>query len=149
MTAKTKAQAAALAKRIRHFYSLLDERKFAECYRMIDPIIRDKPSSVTLFQYQNSLRAFLDYYRQVRVRGIQLNLHLDEPSKLYNDRDFAVGQTTWEDEFGEEHQFQERWVREGRSWYTRSTGLVAPPPKKSAALPAEQAEGLAKPGLKE
>jgi hypothetical protein len=131
MSAKIKAQTASLEKRIRQFYALLNERKFAECYRMIDPVVRDKPSSVTLYQYENSLRAFLDHYHQIRILAIQLDLHLEEPSKLYNDRDFAVGQTTWEDESGEEHQFQERWVRYGRSWYTRSTGLVAPPTKRA------------------
>ena len=130
MNAKLKGQTVSLEKRIRQFYGLLNERKFAECYRMIDPVVRDKPSSVTLYQYENSLRAFLDHYRQIRVQAIQLDLHLGEPSKLYNDRDFAVGQTSWEDEFGEKHQFQERWVRDGRSWYTRSTGLVAPPTKR-------------------
>src|SRR5205823_1123636 len=118
-------------KRIRHFYGLLNEGRFEECYRMIDPAVRDKPSSVTLYQYQTSLRAFLDHYRQVRIRGISLALHLDEPSKLYADRDFAVGQTIWEDEAGEEHRFQERWVRERRSWYTRSSGFVAPETKKT------------------
>jgi hypothetical protein len=131
MSAKTRAQAASLEKRIRHFYGLLNDGRFEECYRMIDPVIRDKPSSVTLYQYQTSLRTFLDRYGQVRIRGISLDLHLDEPSKLYGDRDFAVGQTIWEDESGEEHPFQERWVRERRSWYTRSSGFVTPETKKT------------------
>jgi hypothetical protein len=131
MRAKTRAQTASLEKRIRHFYGLLNEGRFAECYRMIDPVVRDKPSSVTLHQYQTSLRAFLDHFGQVRIRGISLDLHLNEPSKLYADRDFAVGQTVWEDEAGEGHQFQERWVRAGRSWYTRSSGFVVPETKKN------------------
>ncbi len=126
MNAKTKAQRISLEKRIRLFYSLLDERKFTECYRMIDPVVRDRPSSVTLYQYENCLRAFLDHYREIGIREIDITLHLDEPSPLYNDRDFAVGQTTWEDGLGAEHTFQERWVREGRSWYTRSTGFLVP-----------------------
>ena len=125
MTAKTKAQTTTLAKRIRHFYDLLNEGRFDECYRMIDPVVRDKASSVTLHQYQTSLRAFLDRYGAVGVREIALDLHLDEPSKLYGDRDFAVGKTVWEDESGQEHHFQERWVRDQRTWYTRATGFIA------------------------
>jgi len=93
MRTKTRAQAASLEKRIRHFYSLLNEGRFADCYRMIDPTVRDKSFSVTLHQYQTSLRTFLHHYGQVRVRGISLDLHLGEPSELYEGRDFAAGQT--------------------------------------------------------
>ncbi|MCI0359752.1 MAG: hypothetical protein L0211_14845 [Planctomycetaceae bacterium] len=93
---------------------------------MIDPRVRAKPSSVTLLQYENSLRDFLDSVGAVSIVKTDVQLHLDEPSKLYEDRDFATGETVWQDEDGNSHVFQERWVRDGRSWFTRSTGLLAP-----------------------
>jgi hypothetical protein len=93
---------------------------------MIDPGIRLKPSSVTLFQYENALKQFLDHFKSVAIRDITIELHLREKSKLYGDRDFAVGRSVWLDEMGEEHSFLERWVKEGRTWYTRSTGFITP-----------------------
>jgi hypothetical protein len=53
-----------------------------------------------------------------------VDLHLREPSVLYEDRDFATGKTIWEDKSGGRHSFLERWVRDGRTWYTRSSGFV-------------------------
>jgi hypothetical protein len=143
MTRTTKAQTTSLERRIRQFYSLLNQKEFERCFRMIDPRVRDNPNSVTLFQYQNSLSQFLDFFREVRVRQVDIALYLDTPSKLYEDRDFAVGQTVWESAEGEEQTFSERWVREGRVWYTRSTGFVTPgvnqvPPHPEASRSAKR-----------
>src|SRR5690242_19905780 len=126
MTTQAKNRSAALKRRIQRFYSLLNEEKFVRCFGMIDPRVRINPASVTPYQYENSLRQFLDHYGRIRVMEVRVDLHLNEPSKLYEERDFAVGQTIWKDQFGQQHIFSERWVREGRSWYTRSTGLVSP-----------------------
>jgi hypothetical protein len=126
MSARTVNRQSSLKRRIRQFYKLLNERAFERCYLLIDPRIRDKPNSVTLLQYTNALRDFLDHFSSVKVLQINLDLHLDEPSKLYEGRDFALGTTTWQDETGVQHVFSERWVREGRAWYTRSTGFVTP-----------------------
>jgi hypothetical protein len=126
MRARIVNRQSSLKRRIRQFYNLLNERAFERCYLLIDPRIRDKPNSVTLLQYTNSLRDFLDYFGSVKVLEISLLLHLNEPSKLYEGRDFAMGKTTWQDEKGEQHAFSERWVWEGRAWYTRSTGFVTP-----------------------
>ena len=93
---------------------------------MIDPQVRDASGSVTLYQYGNSLHEFMDRFGPLMVRAIQLSLHLDEPNRLYQGRDFAVGKTTLSDALGDRHAFLERWVREGRAWYTRSTGFVTP-----------------------
>jgi hypothetical protein len=93
---------------------------------MIDPRVRQKPASVTLFQYQNALREFLDEVGPVKIVDISVSVHRDEPSALYEDRDFALGRTVWEDGSQQQRVFSERWVREGRSWYTRSTGFVVP-----------------------
>jgi hypothetical protein len=126
-TAKRKqpeASQASLKRRIRQFYDSLNRGDFARCFHMIDPRVRNQPSSVTLLQYENSLRQFLEKHGSIRIEELDLVLHLNEPSKLYEGRDFALGKTAWVEETGERHLFAERWVREGRTWYTRSTGFI-------------------------
>jgi len=93
---------------------------------MIDPQVRDQPASVTLLQYENSGRDFLSQIGCVQVTKIDIALHLNEVSRLYGNRDFAVGETFWTDARGREHVFRERWVRAGRSWFMRSTGFLLP-----------------------
>jgi hypothetical protein len=121
---KAENRQSSLKRRIRQFYDLLNQRDFGRCYQMIDPRVRNKASSVTMLQYENSVGRFLDTFGSVKNLEISINLHLDEPSKLYEGRDFAVGNTAWMDEGGEQHLFSERWVCEGRVWYTRSTGFI-------------------------
>lgn len=133
MKLKTNSQLGTLKRRVRQYYELLNRRDFARCYQMIDPLVREKPSSVTLLQFENSLRDFLTVTGSVGVDRIELELHLDEPSQLYANRDFAVGHTEWTDISGQSHTFAERWVRDGRSWYTRTTGLIAPQKNGSKA----------------
>ena len=125
-TSKTETSQTSLRRRIRQFYALLNRQEYARCHQLIDPRVRMKPSSVTLHQYENALQEFLLQFGSITVLEIRLDLHLGEPSKLYEGRDFAVGETKWVDKAGHEHSFSERWVREGRAWYTRSTGLLAP-----------------------
>jgi hypothetical protein len=129
MTAQAASRRASLKRRVRQLYESLNKRDFSRCHQMIDPRVRLKPSSVTLYQYENALREFLDCVGCVSVIAIELDLHLSEPSKLYGGRDFAVGKTTWEDRAGQQRVFSERWVREGRTWYTRSTGFIMPEAK--------------------
>jgi hypothetical protein len=119
---------AALRRRVRAFYEHLNRGDSEWCYRAIDPTLRASPSSVTLHQYATALDRFLTWCGTVRVRQIgPIVLHLDEPNRLYQDRDFAVIPVVWEDHVGQEHVFRERWVRErnGR-WFTRSTGFLTP-----------------------
>jgi hypothetical protein len=136
-TSTFRSQTNALEKRIRQFYQLLNEENFGKCFRHVDPVVRGESSSVTEYQYENSLRRFLAFCGYSRVVRVALQLHIGERNVLYANRDFAVGQTTWADEFGVEHVFQERWVRNGQRWYTRSTGLVTPaahPPRDGRAF---------------
>jgi hypothetical protein len=140
MSTTTDTRQSALKRRIRHFYDLLNDRDFGQCHKMIDPRVRAKSSSVTVFQYQNALSDFIVRCGPIEILNISISLHLNEPSKLYEGRDFAVGETTWEDETGERHVFAERWVRQGRVWYTRSTGFVTPAVEKTSILRA-RAEG--------
>ena len=118
----------ALQKKIQRFYEHLNRGDFAWCYLALDPRLRESPNSVTMYQYVNSLQRFLDRYGTVKVRQIDpVTLHLDEPNRLYNNRDFALALVAWEDERGEAHRFRERWVRDRRGWwYSRNTGLITP-----------------------
>ena len=126
MTTKTAKWQAALERRVNAFYKSLNQHKVAACYQMIDPQVRDASGSVTLYPYGEALHEFMARFGPLMVHAIHLTLHLDEPSQLYQGRDFAVGKTTLLDAAGNRHVFLERWVRQDRSWYTRSTGFVTP-----------------------
>ena len=126
MSTRTDTKQSALRRKIRHFYDVLNRRDFAQCHKMIDPRVRAKSTSVTLFQYQSALSQFVACFGPIEILDISIRLHLNEPSELYEGRDFAVGETTWKAQTGAQHVFAERWVREGRVWYTRSTGFVTP-----------------------
>src|SRR5260370_30155340 len=118
-TSTTRNPTSAVERRVRQFYQLLNAHEFGKCFAMIDPIIRSSSASVTAYQYENALRQFISYYTRIELLSVTLQVHLDEPSDLFGNRDFAVGQTCWADKSGEEHVFQERWVRDGQRWYTR------------------------------
>ena|SRR5229473_4556508 len=126
--AKTKTVRAttALKNRIQEYYRRLNARDFQWCYRAIDPAIRNQATSVTFLQFASSLARFLDHYGSVGVRpnAIDIQLHQNEPNSLYENRDFAVVRVLWHDSTGGLRHFQDRWVRNGRSWYSRTTGLV-------------------------
>lgn len=113
-----------LNRRIHQYYKLLNERNFERCHEMIDPRVRRRPESVTLLQFANAATEFLDQCGGLRCVGADVELHLQEPNVLYEGRDFAIGKSICEDIRHEKYVFAERWVREGRSWYTRSTGFV-------------------------
>src|SRR5579872_5614587 len=91
---------ATVERRIRQFNDHLNAGRFTRCYRMIDPLVRQSPTAVTLYQYLQSLQAFRDHFGQVVVQQVEMQLHLDEPNKRFQDRDFAVGKTTWKDQHG-------------------------------------------------
>ncbi len=141
MSSKTANVQTALKKRIRQFYGLLNEGEFARCYAMIDPRLREQPQTITLLQYEQSSRRFVEQIGAVLVQKLEiLSLHLNEPSQLYEGRDFALGKTHWEDEAGNRHQFSERWVCDGSTWYTRSTGFLKPTLSIPTAALAENSE---------
>src|SRR5438132_12137689 len=94
---------AALRRKILLFYDHLNRGEFEWCFRAMDPRIREKPTSVTLYQYINSLKRFLDRYGVIRVlpTETEIELHVDQPSRLYQNRDFAVGVVTRDDQAGD------------------------------------------------
>jgi len=120
--------ASTLRKKVRQFYEYLNRGELEWCYHALDPCLRATPSAVTQYQYACSLKRFLDEYGRIHVVQIDpIQLHLNEPNRLYNNRDFAMVEVIWEDRLAQRHSFKERWVRDRRGrWYTRSTGLVTP-----------------------
>src|SRR5258708_2365886 len=102
---KAKSLADSLKRRIEQYYDLLNRGQFERCYGMIDPQVREDSTAVTMLQYSNSLRRFRDHFGCVEALEIAVSVHHNEPSKLYGDRDFALGRTTWLDRSGEEHVF--------------------------------------------
>lgn len=126
MKTKSETMRSSLKRRIHQFYKLLNERNFERCHEMIDPRVRRRPESVTLLHYADAAAEFLDQCGGLKFVQLDIELHLREPSVLYEGRDFAVGKSIYEDARHQRHVFAERWVRDGRSWYTRSTGFVTP-----------------------
>jgi hypothetical protein len=103
---------------------------------MIDPRVLGQPGGITFLHYKESLSNFLE--RAGAVSGVRIQitgLYLDEPTKLYDKRGFAIASTRWKDSNGNEHKLSERWVLEEDIWYTRSTGLVWTEPPESANIP--------------
>ena len=136
----------ALRRRIRRFYTLLNRRNFVDCFHMIDPRVLGQPGGITFLHYIQSLNSFLEQAGAVTGVRIQITgLHLNEPTKLYEKRDFAIASTKWKDSNGNEHKLSERWVLEDDNWYTRSTGLVWTEPAESAKLPKSAALTRKKP----
>src|SRR5438105_896503 len=105
MTNRSVSQQASVKRRIRHFYSLLNQGDFRRCYELIDPQVRVQPRSITFFQYETASRQFVEHFGPVTIVDISVVLHVNEPSELYKGRDFVVGKTTWNDEAGERHVF--------------------------------------------
>jgi hypothetical protein len=149
MTTKGEKHQPALERRIRSFYHLLNRRDFERCFQMLDPRVRNRPTSVTLFQYGNAMRQFAERFGPLQLLETHVALHLNEPNKLYEGRDFALGKTIVLDKDGERQVFSERWVRDGRAWYTRSTGFVVPETRAAASANVQQqAMGAALPASK-
>lgn len=118
------ATAAAVERRIRLFYDHFNEDQIEKCYGMLDPSIRHDSNGVTLHQYTTSVRRFREHLGKVTVLSVSIELHEDEPTELFKGRDFAIGTSNCREASGAERTFQERWVRDGRSWFTKCTGYV-------------------------
>jgi hypothetical protein len=120
--------ATALRRRIQKFYNLLNHGEYEKCFLMVDPVLREDPTSITALRYAKSLESFREWSGGVNILEIRpLRLHLNEPNRQYDNRDFALTEIDWEDKQGEQHTFKERWVRDRRGWwFTRGTGFITP-----------------------
>lgn len=103
-----------LRKRIKEFYRSFNQQNWEKCFSFIDPEI-----NLEYQHYADSLERFYEHHGPIRVLSIDLQMHLDEPNKLYGNRSFACGTTKWR-----EGTIQERWVKTGGMWFTRMTGMM-------------------------
>ena len=109
-----------LRRAIRGFYDCYRQEKWALCYNRIDPQLREA-AKVDFDSYRESLQAFLREYGDVSNRMIEVSeIHRSK----HDPRPFAYASIVWRDRSHEFHVFRERWVFDGRRWYTRVVGLV-------------------------
>lgn len=111
---------ASLRRAIRGFYDCYRGSKWTLCYNRIDPQLREA-GKVDFDSYQVSLQTFLREYGDVSILMIEVSeIHRSK----HDPRPFAFASIVWRDRSHEFHVFRERWVFDGRRWYTRVVGLV-------------------------
>ena len=109
-----------LRRAIRSFYDSYRREKWLPCFNRIDPQLREG-SKVDFDGYQDSLQTFREAYGDVSI----LTIVLSEVHRSKHDpRPFAFASIVWRDRSHEFHVFRERWVFDGKRWYTRVVGLV-------------------------
>ena len=114
-----------LQNRIAEFYELLKQREWEQCFTYIDPVLRDE-GKVTLDAYSRTMSSFFATHGPLGNVSVQdLKLHLGQQSKLYENRDFALGDVVVQDREQRPYRLKERWVKAADGhWYTRMVGLV-------------------------
>ncbi len=117
------AQRTALKRRLKAFYAALNEKDWDRCLTLVDPRLR-AAGRIDSAKYAASLVRFREHYGPVRPEFIKLTLYLDAAANKHDPRPFAYVVVLWQDKHHEYHLFRERWVREGKTWYTRVAGLV-------------------------
>ncbi len=118
------AERAALRNRIKSFYRHLNGHAFDKCWSFLDPDLRQK-GRVEEDKYAKSLSEFLDHYGAVEIVSMTIDLY---PGVKTHERtqDCAYPLIVWKDAKRVAHLFRERWVKDGKTWYTRVVGLVTP-----------------------
>ncbi len=111
---------ASLRRAIRGFYDCYRGEKWTLCYNRIDPQLREA-GKVEFDSYQDSLQTFRREYGDVSILMVEVSeIHRSK----HDPRPFAFASIVWRDRSHEFHVFRERWVFDGRRWYTRVVGLV-------------------------
>lgn len=122
----------ALRRRALRWYDRFNSQKWSDCFKLVDPRLTNS-GKVGQETYTRSLREFLDCYGSVRPWHVRVSLHLTDSRPASDPRPFAYVYTVWQDQRHEFHMFRERWVLEGRNWYTRVAGLVVNEPALNQA----------------
>ncbi|HEY2411396.1 MAG TPA: hypothetical protein VGI40_04105, partial [Pirellulaceae bacterium] len=113
----------ALRRRVMSWYSRFNDERWSDCYALIDPSLASS-GKVNAEAYTHSLRNFRSRYGTIRPWHVRISLHLTGSRPTSDSRPFAYVYTVWQDDRHEFHMFRERWVQEGKNWYTRVAGLV-------------------------
>ncbi|MEX0714963.1 MAG: hypothetical protein WD066_00170 [Planctomycetaceae bacterium] len=127
----TKSEAterAALRRRVKQFYRRFNEADWDGCFALVDPELTRR-RKVNLNAYSERMREFKNAYGDVRLRWIDLSLHLHGAPRQGDARPFAYAYLLWQDDTHQFHLFRERWVKDEGKWFTRVAGLV---PDRSA-----------------
>lgn len=112
-----------LEKRILSYYDSINRGAYDESCTFTDP---DIPSKVPFALYNKRMKEFMAWCGHIYIFDIKINMHLNEKTTLYGNRDFAMGHTIWTDQNSEEHEFKENWVKTNNEWYTRVLGYFPP-----------------------
>jgi hypothetical protein len=113
----------ALRRRVMRWYGRFNSQRWSECYALVDRRLTSS-GKVNAEAYARSLRNFQSRYGAVHPWHVRISLHLTGSRPASDPRPFAYVYTVWQDERHDFHMFRERWVQDGRSWYTRVAGLV-------------------------
>ena len=109
-----------LRRAIRGFYDNYRREKWTLCYDRIDRQLCEA-AKVDFDDYRESLQTFLREYGDVSILVIEVSeIHRSK----HDPRPFAFASIVWRDRSHEFHVFRERWVYDGKRWYTRVVGLV-------------------------
>jgi hypothetical protein len=126
----------ALHHRIRTFFRYLNRQAFDKCWSFLDPALRER-GRVEEDKYAKSLSEFLDHFGAVEIVTVKIDLY---PGVRSGERtqDSAYPLIVWKDARHVPHLFRERWVKDGKTWYTRVVGLVVPEADESSEQGTER-----------
>jgi hypothetical protein len=121
---KSSTDRSALRRRIKSFYLHLNHHAFDKCWSFLDPDLRQR-GRFEEDKYAKSLSEFLDHYGTIEIVVIKIDLYSGAKVKGQT-QDCAYPLVVWKDARHVPHLFRERWVKDGKTWYTRVAGLVTP-----------------------
>jgi len=122
----------ALRRRVMRWYAQFNASKWDDCLALVDPRLTST-GKVKSGPYVESLVRFKTRYGAVHPWHVRVSLHLAGSRQAADSRPFAYVYTVWQDDRHGFHMFRERWVRDGRKWYTEVVGLVVNDASKSQA----------------
>ena len=122
----------ALRRRVMRWYAQFNAEKWDDCLALVDPRLTST-GKVKAVPYVESLVRFKNRYGAVHPWHVRLSLHLAGSPRASDTRPFAYVYTVWQDDRHGFHMFRERWVRDGKKWYTEVAGLVVNEAKVSQA----------------
>ncbi|MDX1945256.1 MAG: hypothetical protein SFU86_07605 [Pirellulaceae bacterium] len=113
----------ALRRRVLRWYAAFNAEKWSDCLALVDPRLTSA-GKVKDGPYVESLVRFKEHYGPIHPWHVRVSLHLTGSRQAVDSRPFAYVYTVWQDDRHGFHMFRERWVRDGKRWYTEVAGLV-------------------------
>ena len=118
-----KQESSRVVGRINQFYSLFNQQNWKGCFDTLDPKLNGK---IDFLWYNQNMAHFYKAYGPIQILDVKVSLHLDVPSNMWNETNFAYAKVVWKDKHNRKQTFQERWVKTPKdgNWYTRKAGLI-------------------------